>query len=28
MFRALIRCINFFKRVNKCTWIYECKFIL
>jgi hypothetical protein len=27
MFRALIRCIKYFKRTNKCSWIYECNFI-
>jgi len=28
MFCALIRCIIFLKRANKCDWIYECKFII
>jgi hypothetical protein len=27
VFRALIRCIKYFKRTNRCTWIYECNFI-
>jgi len=27
MFRALIGCIKFIKRINKCTWIYVYNFI-